>query len=566
MLYIFEKVKEEMEIFLENLAEQLDFYLDPKVVNRYIDDWRETRKVRLFLNNFGDLRVEMPVEKDAPIKFETVFKEYNEDLLKLLSSLIQKKNFDNYLCKDKVTYIDLVHLFEKVVDYENNLTTVDLSPIIGDCTPVGSKAGKVIRKILTKRKLTPLIKQVNIYYYSYLEAIDELNSEDLKQLIDILVTFISQFKQVIEKKPLKCVISVHPVDILTASIGTTGWYSCFDITDGEFKAAPFSILLDNNTGIAYAYNTYTEVLGLKIPKKAFRQWVTLVGDNNKNILYGAIFGRRYPCANEHIEKTIRKITANILAKNAGVESSYIKRKDTVFDTVTSSWVYYDEPTTAIILKEFYNNYGDLFMQGRLGEHYIYCLSCGEKRHDGDHDSLLCCDLTCCECGSIVRKGDVKFNSDGDVYCSDCYQELYTVCENCGEEVRRDVSYYISDLDKTVCESCFNCFYHVCNCCYNSVSEVFEVNTEDGYILYVCKECLNDYHYCEYCNQYYETIHIAYEKEGNGDREVEVCKNCLDKNFTECSCCNRYVSLVYETVNGDYLCESCYEHEEMEEIA
>jgi hypothetical protein len=77
-----------------------------------------------------------------------------------------------------------------------------------------------------------------------------------------------------------------------------------------------------------------------------------------------------------------------------------------------------------------------------------------------YDNLCrgCVDETCtCEsCGETMwTDGDYRrWTEHGDVYCEECYNERYTYCADCDEEVDIDDSFYHEGRGETLCEGCY----------------------------------------------------------------------------------------------------------------
>ena len=113
---------------------------------------------------------------------------------------------------------------------------------------------------------------------------------------------------------------------------------------------------------------------------------------------------------------------------------------------------------------------------------------------------------CKNCGAVIE-GDF-FEYDGEIYCEDCRDELFEICEHCGEWVPND------DLREVVtrlwrrnsqmwCDSCVDEYAERCDDC----GEWF---SQDAYLLHevdngnmVCEECLdNNYWWCEECDTYH----------------------------------------------------------------
>ena len=97
----------------------------------------------------------------------------------------------------------------------------------------------------------------------------------------------------------------------------------------------------------------------------------------------------------------------------------------------------------------------------------YCANCGiplrkceGHSHRGEHFCSDCFDslrvAVCDCCYSTILKTDDYIEKDGFVFCEDCMDKEYTVCETCGAlVVEGDKCLVIADEDvpKVVCESC-----------------------------------------------------------------------------------------------------------------
>ena len=120
--------------------------------------------------------------------------------------------------------------------------------------------------------------------------------------------------------------------------------------------------------------------------------------------------------------------------------------------------------------------------------------------------------TCENCGDIQDEENCWTNSDGQFFCSDCYHDLYTSCENCEEEcVREDA---ILHGDKYYCEHCFEKLFDQCVHCgeYESKDDLKWFDG-DSY----CEDCYeNEIACCDDCGD-----------EFRADGE-DYCENCREK--------------------------------------
>ena len=157
------------------------------------------------------------------------------------------------------------------------------------------------------------------------------------------------------------------------------------------------------------------------------------------------------------------------------------------------------------MTEVINENGDrvFVCENCLESHYFYCEHCGEWHHDS-HNAI-------------------------DNMCEDCAGNSgeYYRCEDCGEWMHIDNSYWVGDD-------------------YN------------GY--YVCEGCIDNYTYCEHCEEYHSNgeMHTVFDADGN---EIEVCENCRDNDFEQCEECGEWWA-VDAMENG--LCPECRGNDEESE--
>lgn len=125
------------------------------------------------------------------------------------------------------------------------------------------------------------------------------DEEELRKIQDICSTLIQE-----NKISGTLVMSVHPLDFLSASENCHNWRSCHAL-DGDYRSGNLSYLLDKSTIICYlkADGEY------KLPhfpedvlwnSKKWRMWLYLADEHN------ALFaGRQYPFFNEHALEIIK---------------------------------------------------------------------------------------------------------------------------------------------------------------------------------------------------------------------------------------------------------------------
>jgi len=136
-------------------------------------------------------------------------------------------------------------------------------------------------------------------------------------------------------------------------------------------------------------------------------------------------------------------------------------------------------------------------------------------------------IECENCSCDV--GDDSYTDDsGDVYCEECYHEMYSSCESCGDVVPADDIKQVSvrvwrngrrqSIDSCLCESCFDRDYFTCaDCNGTSPDDVGGTNCDGDR---VCESCSEDYSYCESCSS---TIH----NDNSNYNERTGCTECDD---------------------------------------
>jgi hypothetical protein len=99
------------------------------------------------------------------------------------------------------------------------------------------------------------------------------------------------------------------------------------------------------------------------------------------------------------------------------------------------------------------------------EDYYTCAGCGKSLYIDDltngPDGELYCEecynnlfIECYNCSAVVSRDDACSNDmDNHLYCSDCYSDMFTYCDDCGCDLYRDDAYNTDD--GTYCESCYN---------------------------------------------------------------------------------------------------------------
>ena len=196
------------------------------------------------------------------------------------------------------------------------------------------------------------------------------------------------------------IISVNPIDFWLASKGT-GWKSCHNIRNGEYRGGTTSYALDNSTVVMYTVSKTDNLINeLRINRQLFH-----FGEN------AFLQGRLYPqdCDGEQgntMYKEFREIMQDIYAKAYGIENQWVVTKGA--DATKPAHSYdgngYDDLN--------YNYSGNLSLSTYKwkGDAAIPIIHVGEP-------------AMCLGCGEPV--------DENSIFCDSCSIEADTVCENCG---------------------------------------------------------------------------------------------------------------------------------------
>ena len=97
-------------------------------------------------------------------------------------------------------------------------------------------------------------------------------------------------------------------------------------------------------------------------------------------------------------------------------------------------------------------------------------------------------IYCSHCGALIEDGDDYEEVNGEIVCTDCYENHTTTCDRCGSVIWTDDSY--GDEYTTLCSNCYHNHYTRCSCCDALLHE------DDAYHL-------DGYDYCSDC--YHEEV-------------------------------------------------------------
>lgn len=437
--------------------------------------------------------------------------------------------------------------------------------------------GKVIK---AGTKFAKFIRQLIMIddYEWYCGKFVNYNRDKADVVIDFVTLLYSQLISMLRDRPAdKVVLSVNPVDILLASVHTTGnpkpWRSCHNLLDGEWRTGPVSYCLDETTLVSFAYRD-TDLLRIngsdiidELPRKLWRAMVY----TNKDAR-AAVFSREYPDQFPSFAKMARKAMGHIYAEMYKIDPKwYVKNINSRMMSTGSleendpsssrpsvhgsPWHYTDSPNTSIRMKD-----GGSMPNVYNGVEGLICPVCGYERTDDevDSDELSCGDCfgehkhrhRCNSCGDWYDEEDIVDGPDGEEYCENCFNEIFRSCDHCGGDFDRDDLTEVNG-DNYVCPHCLENHYTKCEACdeyYNS-DDIEEGPDGCSY----CDDCYEDkFTDCDHCSSSTARDTLV-ELDGVG----EVCPSCAEKHG-ECESCGSYYLTEELEMHGDkQYCSDCY---------
>ena len=381
---------------------------------------------------------------------------------------------------------------------------------------IGMKLSKyflrTIRAAWNARNTTP---ENRLTYIMHHMKKDGWNQATFDQAYEWAGVWFSRVTDALKTSGRKIVLSVNPLDFITASCHTTGWSSCISVTGGSYKHSCFSHMLDSTSMIGFSYTRKDEFYSARVPRKSWRQFVYLDKEHAS-----ALVGRQYPQSNQSYEKVTRAMVAHILIDEMQTERKW-KYKNVQsggeYRWRTHGGIYTDSPSSRIILS------GGSIPDMSVGVD-IPCLRCGQNA-----GARLVCEgstckspgarIQCVECGDYI--GEPYDTLNGEPYCEGCWDDHIRHCVDCDEAVHMDNARTVHG--HWVCDHCYEQNYFECHRCN--------------------QDCHTDDHWWI-----------------NGTGE-DVCFGCKDSHYFLCPDCDEYEDIKYaQEVNGKTICRQCHEEE------
>lgn len=312
---------------------------------------------------------------------------------------------------------------------------VPLSAVLDNSLSTGQKFSRAILRFSEEAEVLRVMRNYKPDLCLELPILPLEGRTDLKLIVQ---NFYSELAKYRKTNTLRIVLSVNPIDMLTAS---TGKVSSCNKLGGEYESAPLAAARSKHMGIIRVENSAGELQG--------RCWIAF-SKNLESFLLQKVYGQM---SQEHVHAASNWITA-IISKRKGWDSDGwtifmggTGDIDTrLFSEQDNCGEFYVDPNYRMVMHKSGTDI-PLILVGDSP-----CLICGS---DKTHGKLLCNACArkahiCIVCqsrwalGEDAKKGHV---------CKKCATSA-SECENCGKPVRKGDRF--CDEHKYVQTTCFVC--------------------------------------------------------------------------------------------------------------
>ena len=256
-------------------------------------------------------------------------------------------------------------------------------------------------------------------------------------------------------------LSIHPIDFMTMSDSSYDWSSCMSWKrTGCYRAGTVATMSAPCTVVAYVLGKH-ETFEDRVFAKKWRSLYIVDSDVICSV-------KGYPYANPQVDEIVVNWLAQLYNDNIkqdafdltrikkvnGVEYNLAKscypelekkEDNTGFFEFEAGIMYNDFCSgltgVGVISREAFKNFMEndesRVIELAYGKDHTHCAACGSvvyDMEDRDYDcddsrpKLLCDECEpmrrCCECGRIIYGDYCHYDDNGEMYCEDCYNDLY----------------------------------------------------------------------------------------------------------------------------------------------
>ena len=446
-------------------------------IDYMLDDWYAAKQENpLFKRLFKDsLTIEKEISYSIPFdrvksnndNYE-IIKEYEEkidNLSSMINTAILNKyngnwdNFNDIMKTHKEFYFNSYCLMHNIIwiltdlkksdkkvytyDYEfYHIPNINLPPTKNNLKKM------VLHSISSSKAIRKILKFYEIYN-SY------VNGQCIADVFEDIMYRRSVLLQSLQVKGT-LVLSIDPMDFLTASDNKCRWTSCFTVMgNGEYKASTYSAMISPEIMICYLKDSLPYV------------WSTGYAFNNKQFSLNDKIWRAFVYSNDEILYVTKNYPFSSPAATGVIYQWCLENLDGDYTINTEAniklgndggFMYNDCKDTDI----FYLNNKYLETSQDINGYYCLsigqaprCLSCGQYLESAEY--FICNDELnfneCCHCGYCSREN--IYTDEYGYLCEECYNSLYGTCDSCGEEMPLEDLIYDEDTGELYCPDCYN---------------------------------------------------------------------------------------------------------------
>lgn len=290
---------------IEELNKEIENKIDYTFNETPTDEEVEKMIELVDLDTFNNIIRARMIQDGNTSKIKSITKNWTKEYLKkwAISKYRFYKMFGDKLTIEKdieitkdenESVIILNELKAKFPLYRRILESVSPRAVVNDS--IGNKRGWLIETYLTE---CPEVKED----MSFTKFISLFKNKELD---------IELSKKYQDKGKAHITISINPIDYLTVSINNSGWRSCHNFFDGEWRNAGLSYMNDSASLVAYRskglYEYKKNDKKFKWNSKNWREMI-YVSRNNSAI----VFSREYPTYSEELARAVRTMLENVIS-------------------------------------------------------------------------------------------------------------------------------------------------------------------------------------------------------------------------------------------------------------
>ena len=311
---------------------------------------------------------------------------------------------------------------------------------------------------------------------------------------NVLRTIQDQLSMIIQEDKItgRLCLSVHPLDYLSVSENTHHWRSCHSL-DGDYRSGNLQYMVDKSTIVCYLCNDTEQKLPnfpSEVPWNSKKWRMLLFVSDKKNALFA---GRQYPFFCPSALDTIKEIFLESLGKRISGwtpwYNDYLKTFPGDNYVADDSWLcdrhicmngriysmnkLIKEPKKPLFFNDLINSscYIPYYCWNRYSNDYNFtigdevpCPCCGGRkmlRVCEDMRCDLCFDdlyttrqyLYCDCCDRRVFEEEAHVDSQGYIYCQECFEDNVLICEKCENSWNRNYIKYDRKTNQYLCPHC-----------------------------------------------------------------------------------------------------------------